>query len=189
MQWWSWARALLPVATTLAANPALPAEACSSNTTVQPTHVIAPFALPYAAHIVVHMPTLLLSSRSRVSTIRQALADFAAIFLGFQAAGWAFRSGDHALAYALSLHWSLFLLSQPPHPGLIIGSHVHTAVHAAALAALVWGAWQLGPPLPIIELPGFPALPGASSHLMCLVGTELLGPLILHALTRVADSE
>ena len=190
--WYPWARALVPVATTLAAVrlAATHVEMCS-QTPIAPNHLLAPFALPYAAHVVAHMPTVLLSSRSRVSTIKQALAGFAAVFLGFEAVGWAFRSGEpnHPLAYALSLHWALVLLSQPAPPALVIGPHAHAAVHAAAAVALLVGAWQLGPPLPVVDLPGFPAGRGPGAHLVCLLGVELLGPLLLHCLTRVFNSD
>ena len=188
--WYPWARALVPVATTLAAVRLLPAsDACPGP--IQSFHVLAPLALNYAALVVVHMPTLLLASRSRVSVIKQALASVAATALGFEAAAWVFRGGDRRRpwAYALSLHWSLFLLSQPPHPSLVIGPHAHAAVHAAAVIALLAGASQLGPPMPAMDLPAFPTPAGAEAHLVCLLGVELLGPLLLHCLTRVFNSD
>jgi hypothetical protein len=201
-------RALLPLATTLAAIrilPTLPPPATSAgNDTCPPsppetvpsmmigsTHILCPLLIPYAAQIVIHMPTLLLASRSRVAHIKQALATIVAIGAGVSvAAGALSRRGEPAnpaLAYALSLYWSLFLLSQPPHPSLVIGPAAHRAISTAGVLALAGGAWQLGPPLPVIHVPGFPTGPGAQAHLLCLLGTDLLGPVVLRVLTRILD--
>ena len=210
--WWGWMRALLPVATTLAAirllpslppppppsaDPSQPPSSCpfapppaAAGFQIEASHVLYPLLIPYGAQVIVHMPTLLLASRSRVAHIKQALATVVAVGAGLAAAVWVFRgegASNPALAYALSLYWSLFLLSQPPHPSLVIGPSAHRAVSTAGVLLLAGGAWQLGPPLPVMAIPGFPSEGGSQAHLLCLLGTDLLGPVILRALTQILD--
>jgi hypothetical protein len=192
-------RVLLPIATTLAAvrvSPTLlpppppPSESCAAPVFPPPTitdmHIIYPLLIPYAAQAIIHMPTLLLAAQSRVTHIKQALASVATVGMWIALAAWApAEAWNPPIAYAMSLHWALFLLAQPPHPTLAIGAWAHHAVCTLGVAILAAGAWHLGPPLPVVEVAGLPGCDGATAHLLCLLFTDLLGPALMHVLNRV----
>jgi hypothetical protein len=202
-EWWKWMRALLPIATTLAAvrvAPALPPpapappgpESCPNPVGAVPlpsipdAQIVAPLLVPYAALAIIHMPTILLASQSRVTHIKQALASVATVGMWIALAAWApAEAWNPPIAYAMSLHWALFLLAQPPHPTLAIGPWAHQAVCTLGVAILAAGAWHLGPPLPVVEVAGLPGYNGATAHLLCLLFTDLLGPALMHVLNRV----
>ena len=200
--WWRWMRVLLPIATTLAAvrvSPTLlpppppPSESCAAPAFPPPTitdmHIIYPLLIPYAAQAIIHMPTLLLASQSRVAHIKQALVSIVTVGMGVALNTWILRGGsqDPPVAYALSLHWALFLLAQPPHPTLAIGAWAHRAICTLGVAILAAAAWQLGPPLPVIDVAGLPGCQGATAHLICMLATDLLGPVFILILTRILD--
>jgi len=197
--WWRWMRVLLPIATTLAAvrvSPTLPppppAESCAAPIFPPPTitdiHIIYPLLIPYAAQAIIHMPTLLLSAQSRVTHIKQALVSVVTVAMGVALNTWILSGNRNPpVAYALSLHWALFLLAQPPHPTLAIGAWAHHAVCTLGVAILAAAAWQLGPPLPVIDVAGLPGCHGATAHLVCILATDLLGPVVILILTRILD--
>jgi hypothetical protein len=150
--------------------------------------VIYPLLVPYAVQAILHMPTLLLASRARVSHIKHALASIVAVAVGVAVVMWALHGQRNPpAAYTLSLHWALFLLAQPPHPSLVIGAWAHAAANAAGALVLAAGAWQLGPPLPVVNTPGFRGDEGARAHLACLLVTDLLAPPLMAALTRILE--
>jgi hypothetical protein len=152
-------RVLLPIATTLAAvrvSPTLlpppppPSESCAAPVFPPPTitdmHIIYPLLIPYAAQAIIHMPTLLLAAQSRVTHIKQALVSVVTVALGVALNTWILSGNNNPpVAYALSLHWALFLLAQPPHPTLAIGAWAHHAVCTLGVAILTAAAWQPPP--------------------------------------------
>ncbi len=192
-------RVLLPIATTLAAvrvsptllpPPPSPSESCAAAPppTITDMHIIYPLLIPYATQVVIHMPTLLLASQSRVAHIKQALVSIVAVGMGVALNTWILSGNRNPpVAYALSLHWALFLLAQPPHPTLAIGAWAHRAICTLGVATLAAAAWQLGPPLPVIDVAGLPGCHGATAHLICILATDLLGPVFILILTRILD--
>lgn len=184
----SWARLLLAAATTLAsadprARPRADQDACLSWAScgalaerVSPRHVVLPLCLPAALALFAHAPTLLLPSRHRVRRLWAAAAQLAVLWAGLLAVAAVYLRVSPSHAYALSLHLASLLAAEcpPPHAALL-SRPAHAAAKYAALAALVGGAWQLGPPLPVVDTPGFHGLCGASAHLLAWASAETLG--------------
>jgi hypothetical protein len=134
---------------------------------IRPEHVLAPFALPWGVLLVVHMPTVLLASRERGRRLCAATARVLVVWAAGAGVAWAYTRSP-PIAYALALHSAAHLLLAGPE---LRHAPAARAVRWACLACLATGAWQLGPPLPIVDLahPGHPL-----AHLVGLLAPELL---------------
>jgi hypothetical protein len=199
-------RSLLFVATTLAAgknnhsranesssdnatDASCPADAAGSlehacRTTdplILPEHIILPLLLPCAALLFTHMPTLLLASRARVRDLKGATAQAVLTWLSVCAVAFAYSSGHRAFAYAVSLHTSVYLLSKPASPTIVVGPMVDLFARETCITAVLLCAWQMGPPLPVVDTPGdHPAASaccGIASHMAGFLLPDLVGPL------------
>lgn len=194
-------RSLLLVATTLAAGRHMPPArnySASSNTTcskpilnateesdcvltdamVIPDHILAPLLFPCIALLITHMPTLLLASRARVQDLKIATSSVVLVWLCGLAITWLSRAHSPSVAYAISLHTSVYLLSQPASHTLTAGMWADRVVKKICMVVVVLCAWQMGPPLPVIDAPGIPRCCGAASHLAGLIAPDIAGPII-----------
>ena len=156
-------------------------EVCAStDPLVLPEHVILPLLLPCAALLFTHMPTLLLASRARVRDLKGATAQAVLTWLSVCSVAWAYASGRRAFAYAASLHTSVYLLSKPASPTVVVGPIADLFARETCITAILLCAWQLGPPLPVADAPGHPAASaccGLASHLAGFMIPDLVGPL------------
>jgi hypothetical protein len=181
-------RALLLASTTLAASrhsltpvdpppegycgrdtvPTLAEQCRPADAAVRPEHVLFPLLLPCCVVLVVNVPTLVLASRFRTRQLRVATAHVAAAWAAIAACAYAYLSHP-ALAYALALHSTVFLLTLQPDPGVLLGRRAEHTVRRACTAALLLGAWLAGPPLPLVDVPGLSRCCGSVSHLAGLL--------------------
>ena len=200
-------RSLLFVVTTLAAsrhpplidlhpkNSSCPsteslAWACSRiDPLVRPDHVLVPLVLPGVSLLFTHMPTLLLVSRARVRDLKAAAARATVLWLAMCAAALMYTRHSHALAYAFSLHASVYLLSQPCSPTIVMGRTADLLVREVCISAVMLCAWYMGPPLPVIDVPGFSGASccGVTSHLAAYLLPDVAGPLAMGIVARLMD--
>ena len=147
---------------------------------ILPEHIILPLLLPCAALLFTHMPTLLLASRARVRDLKGATVQALLTWLGVCAAAWAYSTGRRAFAYAASLHASVYLLSRPASPTVVVGPIADLFARETCVTAILLCAWHLGPPLPVADAPGHPpgsACCGIGSHVVVFMLPDLIGPL------------
>lgn len=144
---------------------------------VTPCHVVAPLMLPCAALLFTHMPTLLLASKARVRDLKEATAQVAVSWLSVCAVAWLYTSYSPSVAYALALHASVYLLSQHSSPTIVVGRLADAFVRETCVAVIFLCAWYMGPPLPVIDVPGIAgSCCGVASHLAGFVLPDLVGP-------------
>jgi hypothetical protein len=206
----SFVRSLLLVATTLAASRHPPdltpkienASSCPAshqNLTIEnvcarvdplvlPEHVIAPLAIPCIALLFTHMPTLLLASRARVRDLKAATTH-AAVTWGAICAAAVIYTNSPTQAYAFSLHLSVYLLSQPSSPTVVVGRMADLFVRELGITVILLCAWYLGPPLPVLDVPGFPGASccGVTAHLTALFTPDIAAPLVMGVIARLVD--
>ena len=164
--------------------------ACSSiEPLVRPDHVLAPLVLPGISLLFTHMPTLLLVSRARVRDLKAAAARAAVVWLAMCTAALIYTRHSHTLAYAFSLHASVYLLSLPSSPTIVMGRMADLLVRELCITAVMLCAWYLGPPLPVIDVPGFSGASccGVTSHLAGYFLPDVLGPLAMGIASRLMD--
>jgi len=135
---------------------------------VRPEHVLFPLLLPCCIALVVNVPTLVLPSRFRSRQLRVATAHILAAWAAIAACAYVYQLHP-ALAYALSLHSTVFLLGLQPDPGVLLGYRAERAARQACTAALLLGAWLAGPPLPLLDVPGLSRCCGSAAHLSGLL--------------------
>ena len=155
-----------------------------ADTRVRPEHVLFPLLLPCGVALVVNVPTLLLPSRFRAHQLRVATAHITAAWAAVVLCAYAYRSHP-ALAYALALHSSAFLLALPPDPGVLLGRGPERAARWSCTAALLLGAWYLGPPLPLLDVPGLSRCCGSAVHLAALLLPDAAMALAIELVQRV----
>jgi hypothetical protein len=152
----------------------------STDPLILPEHAILPLLLPCAALLFTHMPTLLLASRARVRDLKGATAQAVLTWLSVCSVAWAYASGRRAFAYAASLHTSVYLLSKPSSPTVVVGPIADLFARETCITVILLCAWQLGPPLPVADAPGHPAASaccGLASHLAGFMIPDLVGPI------------
>ena len=153
---------------------------------IAPQHVIAPLMLPCAALLFTHMPTLLLASKARVRDLKEATAQVAVAWLSVCSVAWLYTRYSPAVAYALSLHSSLYLLSQPSSPTLVVGRLTDLFVRETCVTTILLCAWYGGPPLPVVDVPGVAgSCCGAASHLAGFILPDLAGPVAMWLARRL----
>jgi hypothetical protein len=206
-------RSLLFVVTTLAAsrhppptpeiypkNSSCPAAGSHNNQTlewacskidpfVRPDHVLVPLVLPGVSLLFTHMPTLLLVSRARVRDLKAAATRAAVLWLAICAAALIYTRHSRALAYAFSLHASVYLLSHASSPTIVMGRMADLFVREVCVTVIMLCAWYMGPPLPVIDVPGFPGASccGVTSHLAGYFLPDIAGPLAMGIVGRLMD--
>jgi len=161
-------------------NPALEDVCSATNPLILPEHVMLPLLLPCAALLFSHMPTILLASRARVRDLKNATTNVVLAWLGVSAVGWAYASGFRAFAYAVSLHTSVYLLSQPASPTAVVGPLADLFARETCITLVLLCAMQLGPPLPVAHAMGHPTAAvccGVASHLAGSMIPDLVGPI------------
>lgn len=157
----------------------LPADAA-----VSPEHVFLPLLLPCVLALVVNIPTLLLPSRHRARQLRVATAHVSGAWGAVAMCAYAYLAHP-AIAYGLALHSAAFLLSLPPDPGVLLGPGPEQAARFACTAVLLLGAQYLGPPLPILDVPGLSRCCGSAAHLAGLLLPDAALGLAIEVVQRV----
>ena len=144
---------------------------------ILPEHVLAPLALPWAALLVTHTPTVLLASLERTRHLCAATAHALVVWAAGCAVAWA-HGRSPSVAYALALHSAAHLLGCPSQTGVVVGRRVEAGVRWAGLGLLAVGAWQLGPALPVVETPAAAHGPSAAAlaHLVGVLAPALIIP-------------
>ena len=145
-----------------------------ASATILPEHALAPLALPWGALLVTHTPTVILASRERTRHLCVATAHVLAVWATGVVVAWVYTVSPQ-VAYGLALHSAASLLGVPSDPGVVVGRRVERGLRWACLGALVLGAWQLGPPLPVVDLhPKARQDSAALAHLVGILAPELL---------------
>lgn len=185
----AWARLALAVATTLASSSTQPREhggSCASLTSLQAAcaasdahvslvHSLFPLALAAGVTLWSYLPTLVLASRRRAHRLSVAAANVAAVWCAGALVAAAHFQASRSLAYALSLHLAVTLLSSRKSDALVLFSpSALAAARGLALVALAVMAGA-GPPLPVVDAPGVPGCCGATSHLAAWAAAETWG--------------
>lgn len=142
---------------------------------VLPEHILVPLALPWGVVLITHTPTVLLASRDRTRQLCAATAQVLVVWTAGVGAAWVYNRSP-PMGYAVSLHSAARILLVSSDPGVVVGHRVDTWLRWGGACILCAWAWQMGPPLPAIDLPGFPLGPGALSHLMAMLASDLLIP-------------
>jgi hypothetical protein len=145
--------------------------------TILPEHVLAPLALPWVALLITHVPTVLLASRERTHHLCSATAHVLVVWGAGGGVAWIYKWSP-PVAYALALHSSALLLGYPSDPGVVLGRRVDCCLRGVCTGLLVIGAWQLGPALPVVDLPRAPhgSSAAAFAHLVGFLAPALLVP-------------
>ena len=168
--WASCVSALLILCTSMAGSRR---DACVA---VRPEHALAPLALPWGALLITHVPTVVLASRERTRHLCAATARVLVVWAVGLGVVWVY-SRSPTVAYALALHSAVLLIGSPSDPGVVVGRAVDFGLRWACMGVLVMGAWQLGPPLLIVDLyPKTHQESAAFAHLVGLIVPELLLP-------------
>jgi hypothetical protein len=149
-------------------------DACAG---ILPEHVLAPFALPWAALLVTHTPTVLLASLERTRHLCTATAHVLVMWACGCAVAWV-HGRSPPVAYALALHSAALLLWHPSDPGVVVGHKVDAGIRWVGLCLLALGAWQLGPALPVVDTPTVAHGPSAAAlaHLIGALAPALVIP-------------
>lgn len=198
----AWTRAVLAVATTLAAADTQPRphegschfqqdglrEMCArQDYNVYPKHVLAPLAVPCLVQVFASMPTLLLASTRRSRRLCAAAAGMAALWLAVMVCAAVYAWLSPSLAYALSLHVSVLFLLRLKAGFNLMGSLTVEAAKISGLSVLTWGSLYAGPPLPVLGAPGLSGCCGAVAHLAGWTAAETVGALLLSAVSLFAE--
>ncbi len=151
---------------------------CSlTDAMVNPDHFLAPLLVPCIAILLTHMPTLLLTSRARVLDLKAATSGVLLAWLCGLLVSWLSTVYGRSFAYAMSLHASVHLLAQPASHTLIAGAWADRTVKRACTVVVLVCAWQLGPPLPVLDAPGIPRCCGTASHLAGFILPDIAAPI------------
>lgn len=163
----------------------LESECAFSDTLVHPDHILIPLLLPCFPLVVAHMPTILLSSRSKIRDIQGAAARSLVLWLALAASVFAFREGHGTLAYGISIHWAMLMLCLPARPSVGIGDGMEVACRWLCLLVLFAYASHSGPPMPIFDAPGLSRCCGSAAHFAGWISVDLLSPVVLFFLNRI----
>lgn len=163
----------------------LASDCAFSDTLVHPDHILLPLLLPCFPLVVAHMPTILLSSRSKIKDIQGAAARSLVLWLALAASVWAFREGHGTLAYGISIHWAMLMLCLPARPSVGIGDGMEVACRWLCLLALFAYAAHSGPPMPVLDAPGLSRCCGSAAHFAGWISVDLLSPVVLFFLNRI----
>jgi len=142
-------------------------------------HVTLPLMAPCFAMLITHMPSILLPSRAMVHDIKSATAKVFLIWISVVTISWIHRGQGGSLAYAMSLHVSLYLLSLPASSTVVVGMWADRLTRSIFTALVIMCAWQAGPPLPVLDAPGIHGWCGAASHLAGILIPDIVGPFAL----------
>jgi hypothetical protein len=145
---------------------------------VTPDHFLAPLLVPCVAILLTHMPTLLLTSRARVLDLKSATSGVLLAWLCCLIVSWLSTVHGRSFAYAMSLHASVYLLAQPASQTLIAGAWADKTVRRACTAFVLVCAWQLGPPLPVLDAPGIHRCCGTAAHLAGFILPDIAVPVV-----------
>lgn len=161
-----------PLGEALCQGDTVAAHCRAADALVRPEHVLCPLLLPCLVQLFLHAPTVALASRLRSRQLGAAIAVVAAAWAALAACAYLHARWRPSLAYALALHSAACLLAMPGEPGLLLGPRADRLARVLASAALLLGAWHLGPPLPLLDAPRLSRCCGAYAHLLALLAPD-----------------
>jgi hypothetical protein len=114
-----------------------------------------------------------------VHDIKSATAKVLLIWIAVMAITWVYYGQGGSIAYALSLHTSLYLLSLPASSTIVAGQWADKLTRSAVIGLVIMCAWQVGPPLPVLDTPDIHGCCGAASHLAGILIPDIIGPFAI----------
>lgn len=138
------------------------------DTHVTRENLMIPVLIWLSVFTIAHMPTLLLSSSSKLHQLKAGVVQLTYALLCSVAASLLFDWYPTG-AYCLLLHCIVFLLMHPARTILVIGNKVDCLIRLLGVLLLILYAWHMGPAVPVLFTPELSFCCGAFWHFVGIV--------------------
>lgn len=151
---------------------------------VTKSDLVIPVLIWLCVFAVAYMPTLLLSSSSKLHQLKAGIVQLIFVFL-LVISGYLLFPFHRSGAYCITLHATVFLLLHPARAILMIGNSAYHMLRLLGVVLVLAFAWHLGPPVPVVFSPEISFCCGAMWHLVGLGLVDVICSVLVFVLYSV----